>query len=76
MRKIIGTLILSFLWLSNANAGVKEPGKTNSLQCAIGAMEAYQGAKEYREANPKKTQSFICHAWGANIVGIGEDTKI
>ena len=47
MKKIKGILILSFLWLSNANAGVKEPGKINSLQCAIGAMEAYQGAKEY-----------------------------
>ena len=26
MEKIIGILILSFLWLSNANAGIKEPG--------------------------------------------------
>ena len=57
MKKIIGILILGFLWFYNANAGVKEPGKINSLQCAIGAMEAYKDAKEYREANPKKKHS-------------------
>ena len=65
MRKIIGILILSFLWLSNANAGVKEPGKINSLQCALGAMEAYQGAKEYREANPKKNTVVYMSCVGA-----------
>ena len=26
IKKIIGILILSFLWLSNANAGINEPG--------------------------------------------------
>ena len=67
VKKIIGILILSFLWLSNGNAGVKEPGKINSLQCALGAMEAYQGAKEYREANPKKKHSRLHVMRGGKI---------
>ena len=65
MKKIIGILILGFLWFYNANAGVKEPGKINSLQCAIGAMEAYQDAKEYREANPKKNTVVYMSCVGA-----------
>ena len=76
ITKFLGILVLSLLWCNIGNAGVKEPGKINSLQCAIGAMEAYQDAKEYREANPKKTQLFTFHAWAQNIVGIGEDSKI
>ena len=65
MKKIIGTLILGFLWFYNANAGVKEPGKINSLQCAIGALEAYKDAKEYRETNPKKNTVVYMSCVGA-----------
>ena len=54
MKKFLLILVLIYLSNISAKAGLKEPGKINSLQCAIGALEAYQGAKKYRETNPKK----------------------
>ena len=43
MEKIIGILILSFLWLSNANAGIKEPGTGylySGLKACKGALKS------------------------------------
>ena len=45
MEKIIGILILSFLWLSNANAGINEPG-TGYLYSGF----TYSGLKACKEA--------------------------
>ena len=54
MKKIIGILILSFLWLSNANAGVKEPGKISNMMCTLSGVDAYIQVQEYLKKNPKK----------------------
>ena len=43
MEKIIGILILSFLWLSNANAGINEPGTGylySGLKACKGALKS------------------------------------
>ena len=48
MKKLLAIFILFFISYGAANAGVKEPGKINSLQCAIGTLDAYKEAKEYR----------------------------
>ena len=53
-EKIIGILILSFLWLSNANAGVKEPGKISNMMCTLSGVDAYIQVQEYLKKNPKK----------------------
>ena len=48
MEKIIGILILSFLWLSNANAGINEPG-TGYLY-----LEKCKGALKWEHKKLKK----------------------
>ena len=53
MKKFLLILGLIFLSIISAKAGLKEVGKINSLQCAIGTLDAYKEAKEYRDANPK-----------------------
>ena len=65
MKKLLAILFLSLLWCGTTNAGVKEPGKINSLQCAIGALDAYKEAKEYREVNPKKNTVIYMACVGA-----------
>ena len=52
--KIFLFLILLFFSLFNySQADIKEPGKINSLKCAVGALDAYFELKEYLEKKPK-----------------------
>ena len=66
MKKLLAIFILFFISYGAANAGVKEPGKINSLQCAIGTLDAYKEAKEYRESNPKKNTVIYMACNGSN----------
>ena len=46
--KIFLFLILLFFSLFNySQADIKEPGKINSLKCAVGALDDYFELKEY-----------------------------
>ena len=52
--KIFLFLILLFFSLFNySQADIKEPGKINSLKCAVGALDAYFELQEYLEKKPK-----------------------
>ena len=54
MKKLLAIFILFFISYGAANAGVKEPGKIDSLLCVTGAMDAYKETHEYLKKNPKK----------------------
>ena len=54
MKKLLGIVVLGLLWCGTANAGLKEPGKINSLFCAGVGLEAYKEVQEYLKKNPKK----------------------
>jgi hypothetical protein len=54
MRNVLILLILFVFCFSDAKAGLKEPGKINSLQCALNALDGYKEALEYLKKNPKK----------------------
>ena len=52
--KIFFFLILFFFsFFSYSQAEIKEPGKINSLKCAVGALDAYFELQEYLEKKSK-----------------------
>ena len=53
MKKFLFILILFFSIFSYSQAEINEPGKINSLKCAVGALDAYFELKEYLEKKPK-----------------------
>ena len=47
-------IFIFYLFLSTGvNSDIKEPGKINSLKCAVGALDAYFELQEYLEKKPK-----------------------
>ena len=54
MKKLLILLFLNLFYINFANAGINEPGKINSLQCALNAVDGYKEALEYSKKNPKK----------------------
>ena len=56
MKKLLGIVVLGLLWCGTANAGLNEPGK-NNFNCAIGGLEGYKEAQDYKKKNPKKKHS-------------------
>ena len=53
MKKFLLILILFFSIFSYSQAEINEPGKINSLKCAVGALDAYFELQEYLEKKPK-----------------------
>ena len=52
MKKILAILFLSFLWFGTTSADIYEPGK-NNFNCAIGGLDAYKEAQDFKRKNPK-----------------------
>ena len=52
MKKILAILFFSFLWFGTTSADIYEPGK-NNFTCAIGGLDAYKEAQDYKRKNPK-----------------------
>ena len=53
MRKFLFSILFFFLFFNYSQADIKEPGKINSLKCAVGALDAYFELQEYLEKKPK-----------------------
>ena len=52
MKKILAILFFSFLWFGTTSADIYEPGK-NNFNCAIGGLDAYKEAQDYKRKNSK-----------------------
>ena len=72
MKKILAILFLSFLWFGTNSADIYEPGKHN-FTCAIGGLDAYKEARDYKRKNPKdNTVVYLsCNdsSWSWNWIG-------
>ena len=53
MRKFLFLILFFFSFFNYSQADIKEPGKINSLKCAVGALDAYFELQEYLEKKPK-----------------------
>ena len=55
MKKLLGIVVLSWLWFGNVNAELKQPGpgEDNNTSCVIAALDGYKEAQEYLIKNPK-----------------------
>tara|TARA_B100001778_G_scaffold98489_1_gene80400 strand:- start:122 stop:1564 length:1443 start_codon:yes stop_codon:yes gene_type:complete len=77
MKKILAILFLSFLWFGTTSADIYEPGK-NNFNCAIGGLDAYKEAQDFKRKNPKdNTVVYLsCNdgRWSWNWIG-GEKLK-
>ena len=71
MRISLFLILLFFSFFNYSQAEIKEPGKVNSLNCAVGALDAYFELQEYLEKKPKN----LGENWVApNAVIIGDVT--
>ena len=53
MKKFLFLILFFFSFFNYSQADIKEPGKINSLKCAVGALDAYFELQEYLEKKPK-----------------------
>ena len=53
MKIFLFLIFLFFSFFNYSQAEIKEPGKIDSLQCTVGALDAYFELQEYLEKKPK-----------------------
>ena len=54
LKYTLTLFLLNLFCITFADAGINEPGKKNSIACALNALDGYKEALEYQKKNPKK----------------------